>query len=66
VLIPVCTCRFEQVVRRAARRGKSLEKFKILATSLLTGEKPDPILATTALSGAAPDARRATSNPICC
>ena len=40
---PVYTRQFGKDVKRCKRRGKDLEKFKILARTLLAGEPPDPI-----------------------
>lgn len=43
MLTPVYTKQFEKDIKRAKRRGKNLEKFKLIARSLLAGEAPDPI-----------------------
>ena len=40
---PVFTRQFEKDIRRAERRGKNIEKFKIIANALLAGERLDPI-----------------------
>lgn len=40
---PVCTKQFEKDLKRCRRRGKNLEKFKILARTLITGLTIDPI-----------------------
>ncbi|MBN2408406.1 MAG: type II toxin-antitoxin system YafQ family toxin, partial [Candidatus Aminicenantes bacterium] len=40
---PVYTKQFEKDVKRAVRRGKNLEKFKIIARTLLAGETLDDI-----------------------
>jgi mRNA interferase YafQ len=40
---PVYTRQFGKDVGRARRRGKNLEKFKIIARALVTGESLDPI-----------------------
>lgn len=40
---PVYTKQFERDIKRAQRRGKNLEKFKIIARVLLSGKPPDPI-----------------------
>jgi mRNA interferase YafQ len=40
---PVYTRQFERDLRLALRRGKNIEKFKILARTLLTGQPLDPI-----------------------
>ena len=41
--VPVYTRQFEKDIKRCQRRGKNLEKFKILARTLLTGQSLDPI-----------------------
>ena len=38
---PVYTRQFEKDVKRLQRRGKNLEKFKIIARSLIAGEAPE-------------------------
>lgn len=40
---PVYTKQFEKDVRLCVRQGKNLEKFKILARTLLSGAPPDAI-----------------------
>nr|VFJ63007.1 MAG: mRNA interferase YafQ [Candidatus Kentron sp. FM]VFJ73523.1 MAG: mRNA interferase YafQ [Candidatus Kentron sp. FM]VFK20328.1 MAG: mRNA interferase YafQ [Candidatus Kentron sp. FM] len=40
---PVYTKQFEKDIERCRRRGKNLEKFKILTRALLAGEPLDPI-----------------------
>lgn len=40
---PVYTRQFEKDLKLAKRRGKNLEKFKIIARTLLTGRPIDPI-----------------------
>ncbi len=40
---PVYTRQFEKDIKRIKRRGKNLDKFKILARTLLAGETPDAI-----------------------
>jgi mRNA interferase YafQ len=40
---PVYTKQFEKDIRRAKRRGKNLEKFKIIARTLLAGQTLDNI-----------------------
>lgn len=40
---PVYTKQFEKDVKRCKHRGKNLEKFKILARTLLGGQTLDPI-----------------------
>ena len=43
MLIPAFTRQFEKDLKRCRRRGKNLEKFKILAATLIEGKAPDPI-----------------------
>jgi mRNA interferase YafQ len=43
MLTPVYTRRFEKDVRRMARRGKNMDKLKILVRSLVSEEPVDPI-----------------------
>lgn len=43
MLRPVYTKQFEKDIRRAERRGKNLEKFKIIAPTLVTGTPLDPL-----------------------
>lgn len=40
---PVYTKQFEKDLKLSKRRGKNLEKFKILARTLIAEQKPDPI-----------------------
>lgn len=40
---PVYTKQFEKDTGRCVRRGKNMEKFKILVLSLLSGKSLDPI-----------------------
>lgn len=40
---PVYTKQFEKDVKLCGRRGKNLEKFKILAATLISGQPLDPI-----------------------
>jgi mRNA interferase YafQ len=40
---PVYTRQFERDLKLVLRRGKNIEKFKIVARSLLTGQPLDPI-----------------------
>ena len=49
--IPVYTRQFEKDVKRCSRRGKNLDKFKIVARTLLAGEPLDPIHRDHGLSG---------------
>lgn len=48
---PVFTKQFEKDTKRCARRGKNLEKFKILARTLLSGKSLDAIHRDHKLSG---------------
>jgi mRNA interferase YafQ len=43
MLTPVYTRQFERDVKQLARRGKNLNKLKILIRSLVAGETLDPI-----------------------
>lgn len=43
MLTPVYTRQFERDVKRAGRRGKNLEKFKIVARTLLENRHLDPL-----------------------
>ena len=40
---PVYTRQFEKDLKLAKRRGKNLEKFKIIARTLLAGQHLDPL-----------------------
>jgi mRNA interferase YafQ len=40
---PVFTRQFENDLKLAKRRGKNIEKFKIIAHTLLAGQRLDPI-----------------------
>jgi mRNA interferase YafQ len=40
---PVYTRQFEKDIKRVGRRGKNLEKFKIIARTLIAGQPLDPI-----------------------
>jgi mRNA interferase YafQ len=40
---PVYTRQFERDVKKARKRGKNLDKFKIIAWALIEGKKPDPL-----------------------
>jgi len=40
---PVYTRQFEKDLKLAKRRGKNIEKFKVLARTLLASQPPDPI-----------------------
>lgn len=48
---PVYTKQFEKDVKRCSRRGKNLEKFKLIARTLLAGETLDPIHRDHKLTG---------------
>lgn len=48
---PVYTRQFEKDIRRSKRRGKNLDKFKILARTLLSGKPLDPIHRDHKLTG---------------
>lgn len=48
---PVYTKQFAKDINRCQRRGQDLEKFKLLARSLLLGRKPDAIHRDHKLSG---------------
>lgn len=43
MLIPIYTKQFAKDVKRAQKRGKNLEKFKIIARTLLNGDVVDAI-----------------------
>ena len=40
---PVYTRQFERDIKRAKKRGKNLEKFKMIARVLIGGERLDPL-----------------------
>jgi mRNA interferase YafQ len=48
---PVYTRQFGKDVRRAKRRGKNLEKLKMIARALVAGETLDPIHRDHSLAG---------------
>ncbi len=48
---PVYTRQFERDLKLAVRRGKDLDKFKIIARSLLAGQLLDPIHRDHRLAG---------------
>lgn len=48
---PIYTKQFEKDLKRSRRRGKDIEKFKILARTLIAGKKPDPIHRDHKLAG---------------
>ena len=43
MLTPVYTRQFEKDLKRSRKRGKNLDKFKIVARTLLEGKSLDPI-----------------------
>lgn len=43
MLTPVYTRQFEKDIKRSRKRGKNLEKFKIIVSTLLEGRSLDPI-----------------------
>ncbi|MEW6427207.1 MAG: type II toxin-antitoxin system YafQ family toxin [Thermodesulfobacteriota bacterium] len=43
MVFPVYTRQFEKDVKLAKKRGKNLDKFKIIARTLIAGEPLDPI-----------------------
>jgi mRNA interferase YafQ len=51
VFVPVFTRQFEKDLKRCALRGKNMDKFKILARTLLSGEPLDAIHRDHELSG---------------
>ena len=48
---PVYTKQFERDIKRCQRRGKDFVKFKLLARTLLAGQKPDAIHRDHKLTG---------------
>lgn len=48
---PVYTRQFERDLRLALRRGKNVDKFKIIARTLLAGQPLDPIHRDHRLAG---------------
>lgn len=48
---PVYTRQFEKDIKKAGKRGKNLEKLKIIARTLSEGKKIDPIHKDHALVG---------------
>ena len=40
---PVYTRQFERDIKKAQKRGKNLDKLKIIARALIEGEKLDPL-----------------------
>ena len=48
---PIYSKQFEKDLKRSRRRGKDIEKFKILARTLIAGNKPDPIYGDHKLFG---------------
>lgn len=51
MLTPVFTRQFEKDVRRCRKRGKNLEKFKLIAQTLAEGQQLDPIHRDHQLTG---------------
>jgi len=43
IFLPVYTRQFERDIKRIKKRGKNLEKIKIVIRTLLQGERLDPI-----------------------
>jgi mRNA interferase YafQ len=48
---PVYTRQFERDLQRASRRGKNVDKFKIVARTLLAGQALDPLHRDHRLAG---------------
>jgi mRNA interferase YafQ len=48
---PIYTKQFEKDLKRSRRRGKNIEKFKILAKTLIAGKKLDPLHRDHKLAG---------------
>ncbi len=48
---PIYTKQLNKDIKRCQRRGKNLEKFKIIARTLLSGEQLDPIHRDHKLTG---------------
>ncbi|MCK5595168.1 type II toxin-antitoxin system YafQ family toxin [bacterium] len=51
MLTPVYTRQFEKDVKRSRKRGKNLEKFKIIVSTLLEGRSLDSIHRDHGLTG---------------
>ena len=49
---PLYTRQFERDVKKAKKRGKNIEKFKIIARALIEGKKLDPLQRDHQLVGA--------------
>jgi len=62
--IPVYTRQFERDIKQVRKRGKNLEKFKIIARALIGGKSSIHFIETTSLSGAMQDAENVTSRQI--
>jgi len=43
MFVPVYSKQFTKDMKRCVRRGKNMEKFKLIARTLLSGNSPDPI-----------------------
>lgn len=48
---PIYTKQFDKDIKRAVRRGKNVEKFKLIARTLLAGDLLDPIHRDHKLTG---------------
>ena len=48
---PIYTKQFDKDIKRAVRRGKNIEKFKMIARTLLAGDPLDPIHRDHKLTG---------------
>ncbi len=49
--VPIYTKQFNKDVKRAFRRGKNIEKFKMIVRTLLAGDPLDPIHRDHKLTG---------------
>lgn len=63
---PVYTRQFERDIKRVERRGKNLEKFKIVARTLLAGEPLDAMHRDHRLVGDYAGRRECHSSPTGC
>ncbi len=48
---PIYTKQFDKDIKRAVRRGKNIEKFKMIVRTLLAGDPLDPIHRDHKLTG---------------
>ncbi len=48
---PIYTRQFERDIKRAGKRGKNIDKFKIIARALIENKKLDPLHRDHRLSG---------------